>query len=126
MTDPQNVSSYNINFMRKVNGISVPFNNMSVTVSAYTGKVINFYMNWQDTEFPGAEGAISLEEAYKLLYAKHDLILKYIRIHNYDRFNENTEIKLSYMLDNYYGMIDAKTGQFIDNNGNPVREFNKE
>lgn len=124
-TDPQNVSSYNINFMRKVNGISVPFNNMSVTVSAYTGKVINFYMNWQDTEFPGAEGAISLEEAYKLLYAKHDLILKYIRIHNYDRFNENTEIKLSYMLDNYYGMIDAKTGQFIDNNGNPVREFNK-
>lgn len=124
-TDPQNVSSYNINFMRKENGISVPFNNMSATVSAYTGEVINFYMNWQDIRFPDAEGIISLEEAYKLLYAKHDLMLKYIRIYNYDRFKENIEIKLAYMLDDYYGMIDAKSGQFIDYNGNPVRESNK-
>jgi hypothetical protein len=122
-TDPQNVSSYNINYIRKEKGISVPFNNISVTVSAYTGEVINFYMNWQDIKFPDTAGIISLEEAYKRLYAKHDLMLKYIRIYNYDRFNENTEIKLVYMLDNYYGMIDAKSGQFIDYSGKPVREF---
>jgi hypothetical protein len=123
--DPQNVRSYNMNYIRKVNGISAPFNNMSVTVSAYTGKVTNFYMNWQDLEFPDAKGSISLEDAYKTLYAKHELMLKYARMYNYQKYNESTVIRLTYMLDNYNGMIDAKSGQFIDYNGNPVKEVNK-
>ncbi|HQJ37185.1 MAG TPA: PepSY domain-containing protein [Bacillota bacterium] len=123
--DPQNVSSYNINYIRKENGISVPFNNMTITVSAYTGEIINFSMNWQELDFPSAEGVISLEDAYKLLYAKHDLMLKYIRVYNYNKFNDSTEIKLAYMLDDYYGMIDARSGQFIDYSGKPVREFKK-
>jgi hypothetical protein len=114
-----------MNYIRKVNGISAPFNNLSVTVSAYTGKIINFYMNWQSFDFPNAEGSISLENAYKTLYAKHDLMLKYARMYNYERFNESTTIRLTYMLDNYNGMIDAKSGQFIDYNGNPLREVNK-
>lgn len=121
--DPQNVPSYNMNYIRKENGISVPFNNMSVVVNTYTGEITNFSMNWQDLDFPDAAGVISLEDAYKLLYAKHDLMLKYIRIYNYNRFEDNTEIKLAYMLDDYYGMIDAKSGQFIDYSGKPVREF---
>lgn len=121
----QNVSSYNMNYIRKENGVSAPFNNLNVTVSAYTGKVTGFNMMWNNLEFPDAKGAISLEEAYKILYAKHDLMLKYIRIYDYSRYNENMIIKLAYMLDNLYGMIDAKSGQFIDYNGKPIAEANK-
>ncbi len=121
----QNIASYNMNFVRKENGISAPFNNLNVTVSAYTGKVTGFNMTWNNLEFPDAKGVISLEAAYKTLYAKHDLMLKYIRIYDYNRYNESMTIKLAYMLDNFYGMIDAKSGQFIDYNGKPITEANK-
>ncbi len=121
----QNVASYNMNFIRKENGISAPFNNLNVIVSAYTGKVIGFNMMWNNLEFPDAKGIISLEAAYKTLYAKHDLMLKYIRIYDYSRYNESMVIKLAYMLDNFYGMIDAKSGQFIDYSGKPITDVNK-
>ncbi|HYF82389.1 MAG TPA: YcdB/YcdC domain-containing protein [Clostridia bacterium] len=121
----QNTASYNMNFIRKENGVSAPFNNLNVTVSAYTGKVIGFNMMWNNLEFPDAKGVISLEDAYKTLYAKHDLMLKYIRIYDYNRYNESMMIKLAYMLDNFNGMIDAKSGQFIDYSGKPIIEANK-
>ncbi|KUO69726.1 MAG: hypothetical protein APF77_08990 [Clostridia bacterium BRH_c25] len=121
----KNVNSYNMNFIRKENEISAPFNSLNVTVSAYTGKVTNFYMNWNNLEFPDAKGSISLDNAYKTLYAKHDLMLKYVRMYNYDMYNDNAVIRLTYMLDNLNGMIDAKSGQFIDYNGKPVKEANK-
>lgn len=121
----KNVSSYSMNYIRKENGISVPFNNLNVTVSAYTGKVINFYMNWQNLDFPASTGVISLENAYSTLYAKHDLALKYVRMYNYDAYNESTTIRLIYMLDNLNGMIDAKSGQFIDYSGKPIKDTSK-
>lgn len=124
-SNSKNVSSYNMNFIRKENGISAPFNNLNVTVNAYTGKVTNFYMNWQSLEFPDAAGTMNLDDAYRTLYAKHDLKLKYARMYNYDMYNESTVIRLIYMLDNLSGMLDAKSGQFIDYNGNPVKEANK-
>lgn len=120
-----NPSSYNLNYIRKENGISAPFNNLNVTVSAYTGKVINFYMNWQDYDFPSAAGTMSLEDAYRTLYAKHDLKLRYARIYNYEPNNESTVIKLAYMPDSLNGMIDAKNGNFVDYSGKPVQEPGK-
>ncbi|MHB1391667.1 MAG: YcdB/YcdC domain-containing protein [Clostridia bacterium] len=121
----QNVANYNMNFIRKENGVSVPANNLNVTVNAYTGKVIGFNMTWNNLEFPDVKGVISLEDAYKTLYAKHDLMLKYIRIYDYNRYNESMIIKLAYMLDNFNGMIDAKSGQFINYSGKPIVEANK-
>ncbi|HWR61380.1 MAG TPA: YcdB/YcdC domain-containing protein [Clostridia bacterium] len=124
-TNPKNVSSHSFNYIRKEKGISAPFNSMNVTVSAYTGKVINFYMNWQSFEFPDASGTISLQDAYRTLYAKHDLKLKYARMYNYEPYNESTVIRLIYMPDNINGMIDARSGQFVDYNGRPIQEAAK-
>ncbi len=120
-----NPSSYSLNYIRKENGISAPFNSLNVTVSAYTGKVTSFYMNWQDYDFPAATGTMSLEDAYKIIYAKHDLKLKYARIYNYEPNNESPVIKLAYMLDNLNGMMDAKSGKFVDYSGKPVQEPGK-
>jgi len=121
----KNPSSYSFNFVRKENGISAPFNNLNVTVSAYTGKITSFYMNWQNLEFPDAAGVISLQDAYSKLYAKHELQLKYARMYNYDPSNESTVIRLIYMPDELSGMMDAKTGQFVDYNGKPILESGK-
>lgn len=121
----RNVVNYSMYYIRKENGIAAPFNNLNVIVNSYTGKVTGFSMVWNNIEFPDAKGVISLDEAYKVLYAKHDLALKYIRIYDYMLNNGNSVIKLAYMLDNYYGMIDAKSGQFIDYNGNPVVDGKK-
>jgi hypothetical protein len=121
----QNVANYNMNFIRKENGVSAPFNNLNVNVSAYTGKITGFNMTWNNLEFPDAKGVISLDDTYKTLYAKHDLMLKYIRVYDYNRYNESMIVKLAYMLDNFYGMIDAKSGQFIDYNGKPITDTNK-
>jgi hypothetical protein len=52
-------------------------------------------------------------------------MLKYIRVYDYSRYNESMIIKLAYMLDNFYGMIDAKSGKFIDYSGKPITETNK-
>lgn len=124
-TEPQNIVYYNMYYIRKENGISAPFNNLNVTVNAYTGKVTGFNMAWQNLEFPDTAGIISLEDAYKTLYAKHDLVLKYIRVYNYSLNNGSNEIRLAYMLNDYYGMIDAKSGKFIDYNGKPIVDANK-
>ena len=82
-------------------------------------------MNWQDYDFPAAAGTMNLEDAYRILYAKHDLKLKYARIYNYEPNNESTIIKLAYMLDNLNGMIDAKSGKFVDYSGKPIQEAGK-
>lgn len=121
----KNPSSYSFNYIRKENGISAPFNNINVTVSAYTGKITSFYMNWQNLKFPEAAGTMSLQDAYSKLYAKHELQLKYARMYNYDQYNESTVIRLIYMLDDLNGMMDAKTGQFVDFTGKPIQESGK-
>lgn len=121
-SDLEKISVYNMNFIRKENGVPAPFNNLNVSVNAYTGKITGFYMNWSNPDFPDVKDVIRLEEAYKTLYAKHDLVLKYIRTYDYRKSSGNAEIKLAYVLDNLYGMIDAKSGQFIDYSGKPVRD----
>lgn len=122
----EDVVNYNFNYIRMVNGIAFPSNTLSVTVNAYTGKVTNYSVNWKDMMFPEAKDVISLEDAYRLLYAKHDMELKYTRFYDYDNAANNMSVKLVYMLDNPFGMIDAKTGQFVDSNGKPVRDAKKQ
>lgn len=121
----EDIINYSFNYIRKINGVAFPSNGLNVTVNAYTGKVTSYSMNWKDMDFPDTKGAISSDEAYKILYSKHDLGLKYMKVYDYDRIDENQSIKLVYMLDNFSGMIDAKTGQFVDYDGKPVKEIKK-
>lgn len=121
----EDIINYGFSYIRKVNGISFPSNSLIVNVNAYTGKVTSYSMNWNDMDFPDAKDTISLDEAYKILYNKHDLKLKYIRMYDYEKNDGKQSVRLVYMLDNLSGMIDAKTGRFVDHNGNPIKETTK-
>ncbi len=118
---PEKPVSHNFNYIRKVNGVSAPFNSLNVTVNTRTGAVMGFNMNWNNMAFPEAKDVISLEQAYKILYTKSDLVLKYIKQYDYRNYNDSTT-RLAYLLNDFYGMLDARTGAQIDYNGDPVIE----
>lgn len=117
---------YNFNYIRKSDGIVCPFNRINISVNAYSGQITNYALDWFDINLPKPENLISLEEAYKSLYSELDFSLKYIKKQEYWKETSSTpEIKLVYMLDNLTGLIDAKTGELLDYNGEPIKKFQK-
>lgn len=115
--------SYSFNFVRKVNGISCPGNNLNVTVNAYTGEITNFYSNWMDLEFPKADDLLSIDAAYEALYNNVEFKLKYIIHYDYTlKYPDNRVIKLVYAFDDFSGMLDPKTGALLDYNGEAIKD----
>lgn len=115
--------SYNFNFIRKVNGISCPGNNLNVTVNAYTGEITSFYSNWMDLEFPKADDMLSIDAAYEALYKNVEFKLKYIIHYDYTlKYPNNRVIKLVYAFDDFSGMLDPKTGALLDYNGEAIKD----
>ncbi|MCQ1530817.1 YcdB/YcdC domain-containing protein [Lutispora saccharofermentans] len=115
--------SYSFNFVRKVNGISCPGNNLNVTVNAYTGEITNFYSNWMDLEFPKADDLLSIDAAYEALYNNVEFKLKYIIHYDYTlKYPDNRVIKLVYAFDDFSGMLDPKTGALLNYNGEAIKD----
>lgn len=119
------LSYYQFYYIRKesdkYNTIACPFANFNVSVSAYTGKVTRYSMTWPEVTLPSSEGAMALDNAYNNLFSKIDFSLKYI-LYNEDG-KSSPQIKLVYALNNYSGMFDAKTGEILDSNGDPVKNY---
>ena len=119
-------TNYYYTFIRKVNDIACPFNTLNVSINAYTGQIVSFNMSWFDIDLPKSDNIISLEDAYTKLFDKMNFSLKYIRNTNLEESSAKpTEIKLVYMLDTTSNFIDAKTGNLLDYNGNPIKEQTK-
>ncbi len=108
---------YNYNFIRKENGVFCNFNSLYVSVSAYTGEIVNYSYYWINVDLPKVDKIIDLDKAYEALYTKGDMVLRYIKQYDYSAGMEKSEIKLAYVLDNFYGMIDANTGTIIGYDG---------
>ena len=119
------ISYYQFYYVRKetdsFNTFTCPFANFNISVSAYTGKVMRYSMNWPEAELPSTEGAMTLDNAYNNLFSKVNLSLKYVPY--YEDGKSNPQIKLAYVLDSYSGMFDAKTGVILDSNGDPVKNY---
>lgn len=125
VTVPDKITDYNFNYVGSINGAKCNFDNFNITVNAFTGKIMNYSMNWNAIKLPTADGALKLEAAYKALYDKAKYNLKYIRTYNYNNDiskSGNVEIKLAYVLEDFSGMLDANNGTFLDYNGKPVVE----
>lgn len=115
------LNDYNFSYVGNSNGAKCSFNNFNIGINAYTGKVMNYNMSWNDVKLPSADGIMKLQDAYNKLYEKAKFNLKYIKIYNNDNGKYgNSEIKLAYVLDDFTGMLDAKEGTFLDGNGKPV------
>ena len=103
-----------VNFSREKSGIRVDGNYININLDKYTGKVISMYSNWsRPKEIKAADGAITQEEAAKILGEKAALKLRYHKLRD-----ENRAV-LMYTPENSYMKIDAFTGEdfeveFID------------
>jgi len=110
---------YSFFYERVVDGIPFPDNMVTVTVNAHTGKVRNYYMNWDKVDFPKVEKPVSPSEAEKTLREATDFELGYLSPFNYGPFyNKQKEVELYYAPNGLtYGMVDAATGKLVDPTG---------
>lgn len=127
--DIEQQSTYNFNYIRKIDGIVCPSNSLSVSVSAYTGNISSFNVEWYNLDFPKADNVIGLDKAYSSVFNNLDFSLKYIKQQDYYRSDikkpdANGDIKLVYMPDTISNLIDAKTGNLLDNSGNVIKPAN--
>ncbi|EYE89547.1 propeptide PepSY amd peptidase M4 [Fervidicella metallireducens AeB] len=118
----ENETGYYFTFIRKHNNIPCPFNNFTVYVDAYSGKILSYNMSWFEIDLPSSENVIDLNDAYLTLYKKCDFSLKYIKMYSPVE-NNYSNIKLVYSLNKFNGYIDAKSKELLDYSGNPVKEI---
>ena len=117
---------YRIQFVRKVEGILVPFNSIYVTISADTGDVVGFSQRWDDSlTLPKVENVISKEEAKKVFMSQLDLELEYQLVSSnypypYESQNSDaSEPKQAYLAYrvvnkiNQPAFLDAYTGKYL-------------
>ncbi len=110
---------YEFSFMRKVNGIEVPLDNVRVAVSKQTGEVVRYDENWNwDKKFPEAKNTITPEQAKASYLRDASLTLEYKLIENRKTATQTAdqEARLVYRLEfpwNEPVYLDAQTGKMI-------------
>lgn len=116
--------TYNFNYQRVVNGITVPFNGMNVAVDAVSKSVTNYNLNWAaNAVFPEPGNAIDSKKAVAAFLQERPLTLSYLQLFNPDQ-QANPEIRLAYipmanLNQEMIQMLDAQTGEPLDWNGQP-------
>ena len=102
-----------IYFERVINGVSCPFNGAEFRISAATGKITYFYVNWDYTgTFPSAASIISGEKAAQTM-KNSGLELMYFRPYP-AKEGQQREVKLVYGINEPRRvLVDAITGKFV-------------
>ncbi len=106
--------TYTYYFTRYENGLIVPEQTISVTLSAIDGTVSRFYANITlGIEFESAEPLISQEKAKEILSTVQNMILSYKTKTEYDDEGNVTSTKayLVYTPEHSYLSVDAVTGE---------------
>ena len=78
MAGPENSGSLVYN--RKVNGITVEGNSMNLSLDTATGRITSYSEVWDDMAFAPANGIISLDKAYDVLFGQNGFELKYAAV----------------------------------------------
>lgn len=130
--------TYGFSYVRKVNGVLFPENNISVTFDAVNGKIVNFYTRWSEVDFPSVEKVIPLSEIYEKLFSEIGLKLQYRidtnaqnnseelayeKIDIIQAYNKNIKLRLIYAFDEGKPIrFDAFSGEILDYEGKPYKE----
>ncbi|MFD2442849.1 YcdB/YcdC domain-containing protein [Bacillus sp. CGMCC 1.16607] len=124
---------YTIYFARKVNGIPVQDQGVTVSVSSETGEITNYYQNWRDLEFPDPTKVIDKAQAKDAYLSSSNAKLNYMV-----PFNPTEQTKtmddaiLVYQAGNNYSFkyLDAVDGKWknpdtgkVVNDGEPVTDI---
>lgn len=120
-----NQTTQYFSYRRIVNGIPFPGNSITVVVDAVNKQINSYDLNWSNLSFPAADKIINNKQAVDVLLQSQPLTLAYLQA--YDANGPGT-VQLVYkplavdQADSYYhyNLVDAKSGQMIDWQGNPV------
>ncbi len=106
---------YHYRFVRTVNGINFPANNISIRIDADNGTLAGYYVEWDDQlQFPSPANKISAEQAQQIL--KDNVELTYFQ--PWDNSQKENPIKLVYQVKRGASLyIDALTGKVIEDAG---------
>ncbi|GAB7386349.1 hypothetical protein BSNK01_01840 [Bacillaceae bacterium] len=123
--------TYPFAFVRLVDGIPFPQNQIMVNVNG-NGEIVSVNYRWDtDLSFPAANVQVSPSDAERRLKERLDLHLRYIRTPgpmNIDNEKEEPQIFLGYLqpfaYDHTY-VIDAKTGEILDPYGEKADSWEK-
>jgi hypothetical protein len=115
-------TGYNLTYIRKYNDILCPANNLSLYIDAYTGKVMQYNMNWKNIGNPSPVYILDINDAYDILYSKLGFSMKYVKYQNPNNKSASPEIRLVYSFDNSFMMMDSSTGNMMDFDGNIIEK----
>lgn len=121
--DNNNIRDYDFYYTGKIDDIVCPFDSISISINAYTGKVMRYNLSWKDVKLPSKDKIISLEKANNTIFEKLDFDKEYIKYKNIKEKDSKEEIKLAYLFDSIPGAIDANSGELIDSMGKTVKEI---
>lgn len=76
--DEENSSNGNYRYSRYVNGIEYENNSVSVSVNLCDGSIYSYSIDFDDCEFPSADGVITSEEACRKLFEQIDYSVWYL------------------------------------------------
>lgn len=114
-------TDYRYEFIRYVNDIAFPDNNVSISINKYSGEVTAYYVNWErKLSFPTADKAMSLEQAKKAYIDNIGLKLMYKssdRVYRISDDKAKDAYYIAYSPLQPTRAIDANTGKPVDING---------
>lgn len=123
-----NIREYYFTFTRLLDGVKVPQNGFSISISSATGEIMNYNYNWTDISLPSKEGIIGKEEAKEILLKDGKVELNYI-IDKESVGSKDKKVRLVYNLGKEESpFLDAKSAKkvgqedFIGMNGMDERE----
>jgi hypothetical protein len=111
---------YDFNFARKIDGIPATNNQVHMTVDG-NGEVVGFHRSTSAvTEFPSSEVKVTLEEAQEQYRNNISLTLQYVPVR---RGGPSSDWFLGWKPESpLFTTIDAVTGEFLTQAGEPVNE----
>ncbi|GAA0729679.1 S-layer homology domain-containing protein [Clostridium malenominatum] len=133
--DIENLKSYGdkryyFSFPRMVNGIPYMENNITVSVDAAKGHLVEYRLNWNENmKFDAPEKLIQKEEASKILFNKSKTELSYRKINKSTDYSKpDWETKLIYTIRDSYNYnftalrVDGFTGKILNDSGEEIDE----
>ena len=120
-----NQQYYGFNFIRKIDGIYVESDGISIGIDAVNKEVNSYNINWYNGKLPAKENIIHIDKAYDVLFSEIGFDLIYNDIYNYETTNidNNREIRLVYSVNqDKPTIVDAFTGDILNYAGNVYKD----
>jgi hypothetical protein len=115
---------HNFEFIRKIDGIYVENDMISIGVDSISGEVNSYNLSWYKGKLPSKEKIISIDKAYEILWNEIGFELSYVNLFDNKNPEENNKnVKLVYSINNNKpAIISGITGEILDYSGKPYKQ----